>query len=78
VSDHGPGIAEQALPHLFERFYKADAARSRSDGSGLGLAIALENTRLHGGDLRAGNRPRGGAVFRLTLPHDVEAGQHPS
>jgi two-component system sensor histidine kinase MtrB len=78
VSDHGPGIAEQALPHLFERFYKADAARARSDGSGLGLAIALENTRLHGGDLRAGNRPRGGAVFRLTLPHDVEAGQHPS
>lgn len=78
VSDHGPGIAEQALPHLFERFYKADAARARSDGSGLGLAIALENTRLHGGDLRAGNRPRGGAVFRMTLPHDVEAGQHPS
>ena len=78
VSDHGPGIAEQALPHLFERFYKADAARARSDGSGLGLAIALENTRLHGGDLRAGNRPRGGAVFRMTLPHDVEVGQHPS
>jgi two-component system sensor histidine kinase MtrB len=68
VIDHGPGIAEQALPHLFERFYKADAARARSDGSGLGLAIALENARLHGGDLQAGNRPSGGAVFRLTLP----------
>jgi two-component system sensor histidine kinase MtrB len=70
VSDHGPGIADQALPHLFERFYKADAARARSDGSGLGLAIALENARLHGGDLRAGNRPAGGALFRLTLPAD--------
>jgi two-component system sensor histidine kinase MtrB len=67
VTDHGPGIAQQALPHLFDRFYKADAARARSDGSGLGLAIALENVRLHGGDLQAGNRPTGGAVFRLTL-----------
>ncbi|MFN2539400.1 MAG: ATP-binding protein [Mycobacteriales bacterium] len=72
VTDHGPGIAEQALPHLFERFYKADSARARSDGSGLGLAIALENARLHGGDLQAGNRPGGGAVFRFTLPDDPE------
>ena len=68
VADHGPGIPEDALPHLFERFFKADAARARSDGSGLGLAIALENARLHGGELRAGNRPGGGALFRLTLP----------
>ena len=70
VSDSGPGIADDALPHLFERFYKADAARARSDGSGLGLAIARENARLHGGDLQAGNRADGGAVFRLTLPGD--------
>jgi two-component system sensor histidine kinase MtrB len=75
VTDHGPGIAPQALPHLFERFYKADAARARSDGSGLGLAIALENARLHGGDLHAGNRPGGGAVFRLTLPGEPEPGE---
>jgi two-component system sensor histidine kinase MtrB len=68
VSDGGPGIADEALPHLFERFYKADAARARSDGSGLGLAIARENARLHGGDLQAGNRSDGGAVFRLRLP----------
>jgi len=68
VADSGPGIAGDALPHLFERFYKADASRARSDGSGLGLAIALENARLHGGDLQAANRQEGGAVFRLTLP----------
>ena len=74
VTDHGPGIPAQALPHLFERFFKADAARARSDGSGVGLAIALENARLHGGDLRADNRPGGGAVFRLTLPGDVGMG----
>ena len=68
VIDHGPGLSEDALPHLFDRFYKADAVRTRSDGSGLGLAIALENARLHGGDISASNRPAGGAAFRLTLP----------
>ena len=69
VADHGPGIADDALPHIFERFYKAESARTRSGGSGLGLAIALENARLHGGDLVAANREDGtGAVFTLALP----------
>jgi two-component system sensor histidine kinase MtrB len=68
VSDSGPGIAHDALSHLFDRFYKADAARARSDGSGLGLAIARENARLHAGDIEAENRPAGGATFRLTIP----------
>jgi two-component system sensor histidine kinase MtrB len=71
VTDHGPGISKESMPHLFERFYKADSARARSDGSGLGLAIALENARLHGGDVQARNRPTGGALFRLTLPGDL-------
>jgi two-component system sensor histidine kinase MtrB len=56
------------LPHIFDRFYKADAARTRSAGSGLGLAIAVENVRLHGGKIRAGNRPEGGAVFTVEIP----------
>jgi two-component system sensor histidine kinase MtrB len=68
VTDCGPGLPPEALSHVFERFYKADAARTRSDGSGLGLAIALENVRLHGGTLEAANRPEGGAVFTLRLP----------
>jgi len=68
VSDCGPGLPAEALPHVFERFYKADAARTRSDGSGLGLAIALENVRLHGGTLEAANRPQGGAEFTMRLP----------
>ncbi|MCX5193533.1 HAMP domain-containing histidine kinase [Streptomyces sp. NBC_00249] len=72
VSDSGPGIAPEVLPHIFERFYKADAARTRSAGSGLGLAITLENVRLHGGTLSASNAPGGGAVFRLDMP--LEAG----
>ncbi|MDT7783207.1 MAG: two-component system, OmpR family, sensor histidine kinase MtrB [Pseudonocardiales bacterium] len=68
VSDNGPGIPPDALPHIFDRFYKADTARSRSEGSGLGLAIAWENARLHGGTIEAANVPTGGAVFTLRLP----------
>lgn len=72
VADNGPGLSEKVLPHVFDRFYKADAARTRTPGSGLGLAIALENARLHGGDLVAGNSKRGGARFVLRLPRDLE------
>jgi len=68
VSDHGPGIPEDVLPHVFDRFYKADASRARSEGSGLGLSIALENAHIHGGDITAANSPEGGAVFTLRLP----------
>lgn len=67
VADTGGGIAEEHLPHVFDRFYKADPARSRRDGSGLGLAIARENARLHGGDLTVSSGA-GGARFTLMLP----------
>ncbi|MER7012169.1 HAMP domain-containing sensor histidine kinase [Saccharopolyspora sp. NPDC000359] len=73
VRDSGPGLDPEVLPHVFSRFYKADAARARSEGSGLGLAIARENAVLHRdgercGDLFAANDPNGGAVFTLRLP----------
>src|SRR6516164_7000386 len=68
VRDHGPGLPPAAIPHVFDRFYKADTARTRSEGSGLGLAIAWENARLHGGHLEAGNHPDGGALFTVSLP----------
>ena len=68
VRDHGPGLPPDAAAHVFERFYKADTARARSEGSGLGLAIAWENARLHGGRVDAGNHPGGGAIFTLRLP----------
>ncbi|WP_211267118.1 sensor histidine kinase [Nonomuraea candida] len=69
VRDHGPGLDEAVLPHVFDRFYKASAARARSEGSGLGLAIARENARLHGGDITVANATDGGgAVFTLRLP----------
>ncbi|MFD8047298.1 ATP-binding protein [Streptomyces chartreusis] len=72
VMDSGPGIRPESLPHIFDRFYKADAARTRSAGSGLGLAITLENVRLHGGTIRAGNLPGGGAVFTVEIPLHAE------
>ncbi|MFF4507898.1 ATP-binding protein [Streptomyces sp. NPDC001401] len=68
VLDSGPGIPDSVLPHVFERFYKSDAARTRTEGSGLGLAITAENVRVHGGTVRAANRPEGGAVFTVELP----------
>jgi two-component system sensor histidine kinase MtrB len=68
VRDHGDGIPPAAIPHLFDRFYKADTARARSVGSGLGLAIAWENARLYGGRIDAANHPDGGAVFTVSLP----------
>jgi two-component system, OmpR family, sensor histidine kinase MtrB len=66
VADTGPGIAPEHLPHLFERFYKADPARS-SRGSGLGLAIADENARLLGGEIEVWSEPGLGSRFTLRL-----------
>ncbi|GHF16507.1 sensor histidine kinase [Streptomyces morookaense] len=73
VRDHGPGIPEDVLPHVFDRFYKASASRPRSEGSGLGLSIALENAHIHGGEITAANSPDGGAAFTLTLPRDASS-----
>ena len=66
VADDGPGIAPEHLPHLFERFYKADPARS-SGGTGLGLAIAQENARLLGGRIEVWSELGQGARFTLRL-----------
>ena len=69
VADTGPGIPEEALPRIFERFYRADKGRSRdSGGVGLGLAIARQLALAHGGDLTASNRRGSGAEFTLVLP----------
>lgn len=67
VSDGGPGIPPEDIPHLFERFYKADPSRS-GRGSGLGLAIAMENARLLGGDIEAWSEVGVGTRFTLRLP----------
>jgi len=72
IHDSGPGIPENALPHIFDRFYRTDSSRARDQGgSGLGLTIARQLARAQGGDLTAANHPQGGAVFTLQLPRKV-------
>jgi two-component system sensor histidine kinase MtrB len=66
VADRGPGIDPEHVPHLFERFYKADPSRS-GRGSGLGLAIAQENARLLGGEIEVESEPGRGSRFTLRL-----------
>lgn len=70
VTDTGPGIPEEALPRLFERFYQADAARSHTgrQGVGLGLSIAEWVVHAHGGVIAAANGQNGGGVFTISLP----------
>ena len=69
IHDSGPGIPDDALPHIFERFYRADKSRSRQEGgTGLGLAIARLLTQLMGGTIMVENHPSGGAIFTLQFP----------
>lgn len=67
VADEGPGIAPQDRPHVFDRFYRADGARSQP-GSGLGLAIVAQAVTQHGGSVSVGASPAGGARFDVTIP----------
>jgi two-component system phosphate regulon sensor histidine kinase PhoR len=70
VRDRGPGLSEQDLEHLFERFYRGDPSRVRSQrsGSGLGLSIVQQIAVTHGGRVQASNHPEGGAQLDLILP----------
>jgi signal transduction histidine kinase len=73
VTDDGPGIAAEDLPHLFDRFYRADKARTQGSdlapsGSGLGLSIVQSIVRLHGGQLRVESTPGAGTTFEVQFP----------
>jgi two-component system, OmpR family, sensor histidine kinase MprB len=80
VLDQGPGISPDDLPHVFERFYRADAARSLP-GSGLGLAIVQRVVMGHGGTVTATSPPGGGTLVHIELPtvveHEPESGSGP-
>jgi len=74
VSDHGPGIPPEAIPHLFERFYRVDHGRSRdAGGTGLGLAIVRDVARAHGGDASVESRLGEGATFTIHLPDQEDS-----
>ena len=68
VCDSGPGLSEEDMKRVFDRFYRGTAARSTGPGAGLGLSVAKALVEAHGGTIWATNRPQGGACFRFTLP----------
>ena len=70
TADTGTGLSEGALKHVFDRFYRSDKGRVRSEGgAGLGLAIVKALVELHGGSISAKNHVEGGAVFTILLPN---------
>lgn len=74
VSDTGVGISPEEVPYIFERFWRGDAARARTEygGSGLGLAIVKQIVELHGGQIDVASEPGRGAAFTFTLPYTEE------
>jgi signal transduction histidine kinase len=74
VRDHGPGVGEEDLPHVFDRFYRGANVRGQL-GSGLGLSIVRQVAEQHGGSVSAANELDGGAVFTMRLPVVAADGQ---
>jgi len=68
VADHGPGIPADAVPRIFDRFYRGEGQRAGARGAGLGLAIAKEIVEAHGSSVDVRETPGGGATFAFTLP----------
>ena len=78
VTDHGAGISEEDLPKIFERFYRADAARnSETGGHGLGLSIARIIVVAHSGKLRVRSKVGTGTTFEIVLPAEPSSGDTP-
>jgi len=74
VRDHGPGVPEEDLPHIFEPFYRAGAVDSKhvsTEGTGIGLAITQRAAALHGGEVSACNADGGGLMVTITLPRSA-------
>ena len=73
VTDRGPGIPPAIQPHIFERFYRGDAARGHADGAGLGLAVTRWIATVHHGDVALTRSSEAGTTFTARLPSPVEA-----
>jgi len=79
VIDDGPGIPPEALPHVFERFFRADSVRTHSvNGAGLGLSLVCSICQAHGGTVQAANRPEGGCRITVRLPLAPSLSRHHS
>ncbi len=69
IADTGPGISDENLPHVFERFYRGDKSRTTSNGNaGLGLAISKAIVEAHGGTISVSSQPGTGTTFTVILP----------
>lgn len=68
IKDEGPGIPEDALKHIFDRFYQVEGQKTQHIGSGVGLALCKEIVKTLGGEIKAANHPDGGAEFEVSLP----------
>lgn len=78
IRDTGIGVASEDLPHIFERFYRADPARTRDlGGSGLGLAIGTWIAQVHGGEIRVQSEPSRGSCFEVRLPLSLNGDAEP-
>jgi hypothetical protein len=75
VRDHGHGLSPEQAEHVFERFYRADQARTSGGGTGLGLAIVAALVAAHGGTTWVRSEPGEGATFSIALPLSPEAAQ---
>ena len=77
IADQGPGIADEDLPHVFDRFYRSQQART-TPGSGLGLSIVAQTIKAHGGWVKAGRSAEGGAEFTVRLPGSSDPFESPA
>ncbi len=71
IEDSGPGLPDHVLPHLFDRFWQADLARTRDGGIGLGLSVAAAVAEAHNGVIGASRSDLGGLKVRLRLPLEI-------
>jgi two-component system OmpR family sensor kinase len=75
VRDEGPGIPDEDIPHIFDKYYRGMKADKEQQGAGLGLALVKAIVTAHDGEITVQNVPAGGAMFTVTLPGSLRASE---